>query len=61
MTFQALDNKGRNFLELLNDNLNIIEPTYSKYRLWLKLFSHSNSLCIRAMRAIVNYTPIGKY
>ena len=61
MTFQALDNKGRNFLELLDDNLNIIEPSYSKGGSWLKFFGHSNSLCARAMRAIVNHTPIGEY
>jgi len=28
--FQASDTKGRNFLELLNDDSNIIELTYSK-------------------------------
>ena len=61
MTFQASDNKGRNFLELLDDNLNIIEPSYSKGGSWLKFFGHSNSLCARAMRAIVNHTPIGEY
>ena len=63
MTFQASDNKGRNFLELLDDNLNIIEPSYSKGGLWLKFFGHSNSnsLCARAMRAIVNHAPIGEY
>ena len=31
--FQASDNKERNFLELLDDGLNIIEPSYSKGRL----------------------------
>ena len=61
MTFQASNNKGRNFLELLDDNLNIIELSYSKGRSQLKLFSYSNSLCVRATRAIVNHTPIGKY
>jgi len=61
MTFQALDDKGRNFLELLDNNLNIIKLTYSKDRSWLKYFGHSNLLYARAMRAIVNYTPIGKY
>ena len=59
--FQALDNKERNFLDLLDNNLNIIKPIYSKDRLWLKHFSHSNLLCTRAMRAIVNHTPIDKY
>ena len=59
--FQASDNKGRNFIELLDDNLNIIEPSYSKGGSWLKFFGHSNSLCARAMRAIVNHAPIGEY
>ena len=59
--FQASDNKERNFLELLDDDLNIIEPSYSKGRSWLKLFGYLNSLCARAMRAIVNHTPISEY
>jgi len=61
MKFQALDNKERNFLELLDDNLNTIEPMYSKEGLWLKHFGHSNLLCTRATRAIVNYASIGEY
>ena len=59
--FQASDNKGRNFLDLLDDDLNFIEPSYSKGRLWLKYFSHLNLLCARVMRAIVNHAPIGEY
>jgi len=59
--FQALNNKERNFLELLDNNLNIIELTYSKDRSWLKYFGHSNLLCTRATRAIVNHTPISEY
>jgi len=61
MMFQALDDKRRNFLELLDNNLNIIELTYSKGRSWLKHFDHSNLLCARAIRAIVNHTSIDKY
>jgi len=61
MLFQASDSKGRNFLELLDDNSNPIELSAVKDRLWLKHFSLSNSLCTRATRAIVNHTPIGKY
>ena len=30
MTFQALDGKGNHFLDLLDDDLNVIEPSYSK-------------------------------
>ena len=30
MTFQVLNNKGQNFLELVDDENNLLEPTYSK-------------------------------
>jgi len=30
MTFQALDGKERHFLDLVDDNLNIIELAYTK-------------------------------
>ena len=61
MTFQASDAKGWHFLELLDDNLKPIELSYAKGGLWLKNFGHSNSLCARASRAIVNHAPIGEY
>ena len=61
MTFQALDGKDNQFLDLLDDDLNIIEPSYSKDGLWLQVFEHSNSLCARAVRAIINHAPIGEY
>jgi len=61
MTFQASDDKGRNFLELLDDENNLLEPTYSKGGTWLKYFGYSNLLCARAIRAIINYTLISEY
>ena len=61
MTFQASDEKGRNFLDLLDNNLNIIELIYFKRRSQLKYFSYSNSLCIKATRAITNHTLIDEY
>ena len=61
VTFKASDDKGRNFMDLLDDNLNSIKPTYVKGELWLKYFGHSNSLYARATRAIVNHTSIGEY
>ena len=61
MTFQALNKKGNHFLELLDNDNKLLEPTYSKGRIWLKYFGHSNSLCVRVTRAIVKHTPIGKY
>jgi len=61
MTFQASDGKGKQFLDLLDDDFNTIEPTYTKGGPWLQVFGHSNSLCARAMRAITNHAPIGEY
>ena len=61
MTFQASDRKGNHFLDLLNNDLNVIEPSYSKEGPWLQAFGHSNSLCAQAVRAITNHAPIGEY
>jgi len=61
MIFQVSDEKEHLFLKLLNNNNKSLEPIYSKGRTWLKYFDHSTSLCVRATRAIVNHTPIGKY
>ena len=59
--FQASDGKGNNFLDLLDDDSNIIEPSYIKRGLWLQTFGHSNSLCARATQAITNHVPIGEF
>jgi len=61
MTFQALNLKGKQFLDLLNNNNNIIEPSYAKEGSWLKVFGYSNSLCVHATRAITNHALTGKY
>ena len=61
MCFQAPDDKGQHFLELCDDNIQSITLSIAKGRLWLKYFGHSNLLCIRASRTIVNHVPIGKY
>jgi len=61
MTFQALDLKEHQFLELCDEDKNPLEPSYSKGSTWLKYFGHLNSLCARATRAIVNHAPIGEY
>ena len=61
MTFQASDRKERQFLDLVDDNLNIIEPAYTKGGPWLQVFSHWNSLCACTTRAITNHAPIGEY
>jgi len=61
MTFQASDLNRRQFLDLLDEDFNIIEPYYAKRGPWLKLFGHFNSLCAHATRTIINHAPIGKY
>jgi len=61
MTFQASDIKGKHFLDLVDDDDNIIELSYIKDGSWLKFFGHSNSLCTRASRAITNHAPISEY
>ena len=61
MTFQALDGKGNHFLDLLDDDFNIVKPSYSKGGPWLQAFGHSNLLCAQATRAITNHAPIGEY
>ena len=61
MTFQASDLKEKLFLDLLNNNNNIIEPSYTKRESWLKVFRHSNSLYVCALQVITNHAPIGEY
>ena len=61
MTFQASDRKGKQFLDLLDNDLNDIEPSYARGGPWLQAFGHSNLLCARAVRAITNHAPIGEY
>ena len=61
MPFQVSDGKGRNFLKLLDDNLNAIKLSYTKGGPWLQAFGHSNLLCTRVARAITNHAPIGDY
>ena len=48
MTFQTSDLKGNYFLDLLDNNLCIIKPSYIKEGPWIKHFGHSNLLCARA-------------
>jgi len=61
ITFQALDGKGNQFLDLLDDNYCFIKPSYVKGGPWLQSFRHSNSLYVCALRAITNHAPIREY
>jgi len=55
MFFQAADSKEKNFLDLLDDDLNLIELSSIKGGPWLQHFGHSNLLCTQASRAIINH------
>ena len=48
-------------MNLVDSDNNVLEPTYSKDSTWLQYFGHLNTLCARAIRAIINYAPIGEY
>ena len=61
MTFQASELKGNHFLDLLDSDNKIIEPTYAKGGSWLKLIGYLNLLCACTIRAITNHAPISKY
>jgi len=61
MTFQVSDGKGNHFLDLLDDDLNVIEPSYVRGGPWLQAFSYLNSLCPHTTRTITNHAPIGEY
>ena len=61
MYFQASEYKGRNFLELNNNNNILIHLTYTKDRAWLKYFSSSNLLCACIARLVTNHAPISEY
>jgi len=61
MTFQASNGKENQFLDLLDDNSCVIEPSYVKEGPWLQLFGHSNLLCVCVLRAITNHALIGEY
>jgi len=59
--FQALDGKGNQFLDLLDDNYFFIEPFYVKGGPSLQLFRHSKLLCAHVLRAITNHALIREY
>ena len=61
MQFQASDGKGNNFMDLLDNDSNVIEPSYIKRGPWLQVFGHSNSLCAQTTWAITNYMPLGEF
>jgi len=58
MYFQASDYRGKNFLDLNDDDDKPICLTYSKGGAWLKHVSLSNLLCACITILITNYAPI---
>ena len=61
MTFQVLDYKGKNFIDLNGDDYSPTKPTYLKGGTWLNLIGHSNMLCMCAIRTTMNHALIGEY
>ena len=61
MYFQASEYKGRNFLDLNNDNNQPICPAYSKGSTWMKCIGFFSVLCARVTRLIMNHAPIREY
>ena len=61
MTFQASDSRGSSFLDLLDDDLCPVKPSFSKGSPWLSQFGHLNLLCSYVTRAITNHAPISEY
>ena len=61
MTFQVSDGKGRNFLDLVDNDYGDIELSYTKDSPWLQAFGHLNLLCACATRAIMNHALIREY
>ena len=59
--FQISNYKKRNFLNLNNDDNQLLHPTYSKDSIWLKHVSLSNLLCAYFIRLITNHALIGEY
>ena len=59
--FQASNFKGNHFLDLLDNDDNIIKLTYVKRESWLKMIGHSNLLYTCATRAITNHASISEY
>ena len=59
--FQASQYKGRNFLDLLDNEGQIISLLYTKGDAWVKYFGHLNTLYTKATRAITKHASIGEY
>lgn len=61
MIFQVLDFKGKQFLNLSNNDLTDIKLLYTKKEPYIKHFGYFNLLYARAIRAITNHTLIEEY
>ncbi len=61
MHFQVADSRGKSFLNLLDNDCNLIKPSNIKGSSWLQYFGMSNLLYARVIRAIINHASIGEY
>ena len=59
-SFLTSDRKGKNFLDIGDNNGCILEPHYKKEGAWLPFVNHSNSTCVRLTQLITNHAPIGE-
>jgi len=58
MSFLASDRKGKNFLNITDNNGVTLKPFYQKSSAWLPHFGLSNSTCTRMTHLITNHAPL---
>ena len=61
MHFQVADSREKSFLNLLDNDCNLIKPSNIKGSSWLQYFGISNLLYARVIKAIINHASIGEY
>ncbi len=61
MNFPSVGREGQPFLELLDNDLNTIKPSYVRGGPWLQAFGQSNSLCARATEQLPTMLPLERF
>jgi len=61
MFFENALYRGSQFLDIYDNNDNLVTPTYTKEESWLTIIGISNSIYAYAICFITNYTSIDKY
>ena len=59
--FRDPSEAGRQFLQLLDLDDNLVKPSYIKGGSWLPAAKKSTTLVARMTRAILGHAPIGEY